>query len=91
MTSVFFIWVIMYYLYILYSKSLDKYYIGHTADLEGRLKRHLSNHKGFTGRSSDWKIVYTEAYIEKAEAYNRERQIKAWKSRTKIQKLIANK
>ncbi|MCB9019399.1 MAG: GIY-YIG nuclease family protein [Chitinophagales bacterium] len=35
--------------YILYSKDLDRYYIGHTCDqIEERLRKHLSNHKGFT-------------------------------------------
>ncbi len=37
----------MYQCYILYSKTLDRYYIGHCeAPLEERLRRHLSNHKG---------------------------------------------
>ena len=80
----------MYYLYILYSQTLDKYYIGHTSDLEGRLRRHLSNHKGFTGKKSDWKIVYTETYSDKTKAYQREREIKSWKSRKKIKELIQN-
>ena len=78
----------MYYLYILYSQKLDKYYIGHTSDLEGRLRRHLSNHKGFTGSQSDWLIVYTEQFTSKELAYQRERQIKKWKSRKMIEKLI---
>ncbi|HEY0741275.1 MAG TPA: GIY-YIG nuclease family protein, partial [Chryseosolibacter sp.] len=36
--------------YILYSTSLNKYYIGHTEDeMISRLRRHNSNHKGFSG------------------------------------------
>jgi putative endonuclease len=34
-------------------------------------------------------IVYTETYTTKAMAYQREREIKAWKSRKKIELLIA--
>ncbi|HCI56350.1 MAG: GIY-YIG nuclease family protein [Bacteroidales bacterium] len=33
---------------MLYSGKLDKYYIGYTADIEGRLLRHNRKSKGFT-------------------------------------------
>ena len=79
-----------YLLYILYSSSEDKFYIGHTADLiEERLRKHNSNHKGFTGKSNDWKVVYTEPYSTKEAAYARERQLKKWKSRKRIEQMIA--
>jgi putative endonuclease len=52
-----------FHLYILFSSNRDKYYIGHTGDyLEERLRKHNSNHKGFTGKINDWKIVYTEVF-----------------------------
>ena len=36
------------FFYILYSSSLNKYYIGHTEDsLQERLRRHNSNHSGW--------------------------------------------
>ncbi|MFO8234299.1 MAG: GIY-YIG nuclease family protein [Bacteroidales bacterium] len=69
----------MYYFYILYSTELDKYYIGHTGELEERIRRHNTNHKGFTGKSNDWHIVYWEEYDHKTDAYKRERKVKAWK------------
>ncbi|WP_106568125.1 GIY-YIG nuclease family protein [Cecembia rubra] len=72
------------YFYILYSEILDRFYIGHTCDsLDQRLKKHLSNHKGFTGRTADWKLVYQEEYPDKVGAYARERKVKSWKSRKK--------
>jgi putative endonuclease len=72
----------MYYTYILYSASLNKYYIGFTSDvLDSRIQKHNSNHKGFTGGKGDWKIVYSEKYSTEIEARRRERQIKKWKSR----------
>ncbi|MEZ5047089.1 MAG: GIY-YIG nuclease family protein [Chitinophagaceae bacterium] len=41
----------MYYLYILYSLQMKKYYIGSTSMLpELRLKQHLLNHKGLHPR-----------------------------------------
>ena len=81
----------MYLLYILYSKTLGRYYVGHCeAPLEERLRRHLSNHKGFTGKTKDWEVVYTESFGSKAEAYSREREIKSKKSRKYIEWLIAS-
>ena len=77
-----------YYFYILYSQSLNKYYIGHTNVLNGRLSRHNSNHRGFTGKVGDWKFVYHEGYQAKSEAYASERQLKGWESRKKIEELV---
>jgi len=48
------------------------------------------NHKGFTGGIGDWIIVYTEFYDSKADAYKRELEIKNWKSRKRIEKLIGS-
>ena len=77
--------------YILYSSIRDRYYVGHTGDdLRERLRKHNTDHKGFTGKIGDWVIIYTEAYPTKTDAYKREREIKAWKSRKKIELLIAN-
>ncbi|MBU8892589.1 MAG: GIY-YIG nuclease family protein [Bacteroidales bacterium] len=78
----------MFYFYILYSTTTDQFYIGHTSDLQGRLKKHNSNHKGFTGKVNDWGIVYKESYQTKELAYARERQVKKWKSKVRIQELI---
>ena len=81
----------MCYTYILHSESLDKFYIGHTCEnIDERLRKHLSNHKGFTANIKDWKIVYFETLENKSLAYKRELEIKSWKSKTKIKKLIDN-
>lgn len=77
-----------FHFYIIYSPTKDRFYIGHTGDeLCERLRRHNSNHKGFTGIPADWKFVYTEAHDTKAAAYAREREVKAWKSRQRIEAL----
>jgi putative endonuclease len=77
--------------YILYSLFKDRYYIGHTGEeLTERIRKHNSNHKGFTGGVGDWIIVYTEIYDSKADAYKRELEIKKWKSRKRIEKLIGS-
>jgi putative endonuclease len=79
----------MPYLYILYSSSIGKYYVGSTDNVEERLRRHLSNHKGFTGKAKDWELVYTEEFESIVGAHQRERQIKSWKSARRIEALIA--
>jgi putative endonuclease len=80
-----------FYVYILYSSFKDKFYIGFTSNLEERLIRHNQKSKGFTGNTNDWILVCTETYDLKSEALAREKQIKSWKSRVKIQALINNK
>ena len=73
----------------MYSKSLDRYYIGHTCDvLEERIRRHNSNHTGFTGKVNDWEVRYWESYSTKELAYAREREVKSWKSRRRLEILI---
>jgi putative endonuclease len=76
--------------YILYSQQGDSYYIGHTCDeLEERLRKHNSNHSGYTGALSDWSVVHFEEFPDKSAAYKREREVKAWKSRKRIEALIS--
>ncbi len=72
----------MFHTYILYSKIKDKYYIGYTGDqLSERVKKHNTNHKGFTGGIADWNLFYFETFESKQLAMMREKQIKSWKSK----------
>jgi len=81
----------MWKVYILYSATLDRYYVGSTGDtMEERLRRHNSNHKGFTGKHADWQVKYTEDFPDKISALKRESAIKKWKSRKMIEKLIGS-
>jgi putative endonuclease len=75
----------------LYSSLPDKYYVGHTGDiLKESLRKHNSDHKGFTGGIGDWEVVYSERFETKAHAYKREREVKNWKSRKLIEKLVGS-
>jgi len=77
------------YFYILYSQEAGRYYLGHTTEpLEERLRKHNSNHKGFTGKHHDWQLVYWEKYETKNDAYRRELQVKNWKSSKRLKELI---
>lgn len=81
----------MYHIYILYSESLDRYYVGNTSDLEIRLIRHNKGDSRFTKSGIPWVIVYSEEFETRSEAMSREHQIKKWKSRKMIEKLIEGK
>ena len=77
-----------YFVYILHSLTKDKFYIGYTANLSERIIRHNQKSKGFTGSTNDWKLVYKEEFTSQNQALLREKQIKNWKSKSKIQELI---
>ena len=78
----------MYFTYIIYSKSKDKYYVGYTHDLKLRLERHNSGWSRSTKSGIPWKLVYFEDSNEKNEAIKRENEIKRKKSRKYIEELI---
>jgi len=76
--------------YILYSISIDKYYVGHTDDIERRLTEHNTGQTRYTSsRGNPWKLVYQENYPSRSLAIKKEREIKAQKSRKYIENLIA--
>jgi len=81
----------MYYIYILHSPSADRFYIGFTSVLEGRVDAH--NHprnKGWTKRYQPWELVYSEQFESKKEAMAREKQIKSFKNKNYIRKITEN-
>ena len=73
--------IMNYYVYILYSALIHKYYIGITSDLKRRLFEHNNgiSRKAWTRRVNDWKIVYSEVCKSKSEALTREKKIKSYK------------
>ena len=80
----------MYYLYILYSESSDKYYVGYSSDPFRRLNEHNSSPLStYTSKHRPWilKAVYSCGENE-STAVQIEKFIKQQKSRRLIQKLI---
>ena len=73
--------------------SDGRFYVGHTTNLELRLKEHNGEHpvydKGsdFTISHRPFKLVYTEEYETVSEAAKRERQLHKW-THAKKQALI---
>jgi len=79
----------MFTTYILFSKKLNRFYIGFTGeDVQSRLAKHLANHTGFTGKAKDWELVYQEVFATKQDAMEREKKLKSWKSSDRIRELI---
>ena len=78
-----------YFLYILKSKSIDKYYVGISQNPLRRLEYHNTIEKGFTSRYRPWEIVFTQEFNSKKEALVIERKIKAWKSKIMIERIIS--
>jgi putative endonuclease len=79
-----------YYVYIIYSASKDRYYIGHTQELDQRVIQHNTGRTPSTKYGRPWILVYKEGCINKSEASIRELEIKSKKSRIYIEKLIKN-
>ena len=75
--------------YILYSKTLDKYYVGSCKDLTDRLNQHLDKEfqNAFTSKTQDWEIYYCIEDLVYLQARKIENHIKSMKSRKFIENL----
>ncbi len=78
----------MFYVYILYSKAISRFYIGQSENPEKRLVSHNSGISRYTSVANDWTIVHTESFEDRTGAIKRERQIKRMKSRRYIEDLV---
>ena len=65
-----------YYIYILYSGYLLKFYVGYTKDVTKRLMEHNTGKAKFTSTGMPWRIIYTIQCESKTEAIRLERKIK---------------
>ena len=66
----------MFYTYILYSETLDRYYKGHTNNVSNRLKRHSAGTESFTSTGIPWILVLTIEKPTRQEAAILERKLK---------------
>ena len=79
----------MFIVYVLYSKSSDKIYIGFTSNIIERLKSHNElGQKGWTIKFRPWDLIYQEEYAHKSEAMKREKQLKTYQGRLWIRQEI---
>ena len=79
----------MFYTYIIYSQSRDKYYTGFTSSTpQNRLDRHNNGMTPSTKSGIPWQVVFYKSFISKADAIKYENHLKRQKSRKFIEKLI---
>jgi putative endonuclease len=77
-----------YYVYILFSDSINKYYVGYSHDPWLRLTYHNSNEKDkYTGKGKPWNLCAVLLAENKTAAISCERFIKKQKSKVLIEKL----
>jgi putative endonuclease len=79
----------MFFVYVLYSTSANKFYVGYTSNLESRLLSHNElGTKDWTKRYRPWELVYTESYQTKSTTLKREKELKTGVGREFIQKML---
>ena len=68
----------MHFLYIIFSESRNRYYIGETHDPEERLIRHNKHtyKNGFTNIAKDWQMVLLKEVDGKEDALLLESSVK---------------
>ena len=75
----------MFSVYVIRSETAGKIYIGHTQDLEKRLREHNDPEcysSKFTKRfPGPWVLLYSESYGTRSEAFRRERWLKTGSGR----------
>jgi putative endonuclease len=79
----------MFKVYVLYSPTFKKIYVGYTSDLENRLLSHNTlTTKGYTIKYRPWEVMYTESFDLKEEALKREKELKSSRGRAFIWEMI---
>ena len=74
-----------WYVYILYSEKIDKFYTGCSIDFEQRFEKHKSKFYGtlgFTTKADDWEIFLHFPCTNEQQAKSIEQHIKKMKSKT---------
>ncbi len=79
----------MYYVYVLYSRKISKFYIGYTKDLNNRIEHHNLGLDRWSERGIPWKLVYFEKYENKQDALRREKFLKTGKGSKFVKARIA--
>ena len=77
-----------YIVYILYSVSVDRYYVGQTSNLDDRLQRHNQGRSKYTKSGIPWVLKYKELFATRPDAMEREREIKSSESRDQLVRYI---
>jgi len=77
-----------YHVYILYSQSYDRTYVGQTQDVPMRLERHQRRMVNSTRAFVPWVIVRQETFGSRSEAMRREKWYKTGIGRIEIDRIL---
>lgn len=77
----------IFFVYILYSKKFDKYYIGQTKNVRNRLNRHNAGFEKATAPYRPWEVVWKTTKPTRAETVVLEKKLKNL-SKARIKKFI---
>ncbi|MBO8130878.1 MAG: GIY-YIG nuclease family protein [Candidatus Marinimicrobia bacterium] len=80
----------MFKVYVLKSLKDNYHYIGHTANLEKRLKEHNKGKVRSTKPHRPFKIIYTESYHNRSSAFKREMYLKSFVGNIWLRKKLKN-
>ena len=81
----------MHYVYLLECQNDNSWYIGQTGNLDERVIRHNAGIGArTTSLKKNWKLIYYEAYLIKADAIGREKFLKSGSGRTYLKKQLRN-
>ena len=76
------------FVYILQSEMNGMYYIGCTNNLEDRIKRHNEGRNKFTKPYRPFRIAFSKEFPSKSEAMKFEKELKAYKSKEILARII---
>ncbi len=76
------------FVYILYSSSLKKHYVGQTKDLKNRLYRHNKGYEKFTKNGCPWILLWNKQVENRTDAVRLERKIKSRGAKRFIEDLL---
>ena len=78
-----------YYVYVLWSRSLRRRYVGFSRDPRLRLSHHNDGWSRYTSGGIPWVLCYTELYATETQARRRERQLKTGTGREFLQRTFS--
>ena len=80
-----------FYVYAIYSLSLDTIYIGQTKDLVKRIHDHTHGYSPYTSRAKDWELFFKEIFPTRGDALKREKRLKSYRGREFLRSILVGK